>query len=182
MLVNTLRFWLRWGGLLFAVMGLLLVVVPRLMSVPERAALGATEGRVVDISYERQDAKTSLPPSVRLQVRTRDGEVRVIRLHPRRVAPADIASFPGQEVRALHDDRGNAYELIVSGSKLVDYETFATERRETLAGIPFYGAGIAVLGIVMVLIGLYLFDGPPTTATPQSPTRRRANRGDFGQQ
>ena len=181
MAINTLRFWFRWGGLLFIVMGLLLVIVPNFMSVPERAALMLAEGRVANVAYERQDAKSSLPPSAQLQVRARDGEVRVIHVHPRRVAPADIASFLGREVRALHDDRGNAYELIVAGSKLIDYEAFATERRETLAGIPFYGAGIAVLGALMVLIGLYLFGGPPATAMPQGATRRRANSGNFGQ-
>ena len=87
----------------------------------------------------------------------------------------------GRDVRALHDDRGIAYELIVAGEKLIDYEAFATERRETLAGIPLYGAGIAVLGALMVLTGLYLFGGPPAAATPHIPTRRRATGGGFGQ-
>lgn len=181
MAIDTVTFRLRWGGLFFVVMGLLLFVVPRLMSVPERVALEATEGRVVDISYERQDAKSSLPPSARLHVRARDGEVRVVRVHPRRVAPADIASFLGEELRALTDERGNAYELVIAGSLLFGYEAFVTERRETLAAIPFYGAGIALLGTLMVLVGSYLFGGPPATAPPQSPTRRRGNSGNFGQ-
>lgn len=181
MAVNSMKFWLRWGGLLFGVMGLLLVIVPNFMSVPERTALMLAEGRVVSITYERQDAKSSLPPSARLHVRARDGEVRLIGVHPRRVAPAEIASFLGRDVRAFHDARGNAYELIVAGEKLIDYEVFATGRRETLAGIPFYGAGIAVLGAFMAFAGLYLFGGPPTAATPQEPIKRRATRGGFGQ-
>ncbi len=180
--INTIRFWLRWGGLLFIAMGVLLFVVPRLLPVPERAALVSAEGRIVDISYERQDAKSSLPPSARLHVRTGDGKIRVIRVHPRRVAPADIAAFLGREARALHDDRGNAYELIIAGDKLIDYQAFAAERRETLAGIPFFGAGIALLGTLMMLIGQYLFGRPPGTATPTppSPNRPWANSGGFG--
>ena len=176
MAINTMRFWLRWGGSLFVVLGSLLVIVPRFMSVPDRAALRSAEGWVVNIAYERQDAKSSMPPSAWLHVRARDGEVRRVGVHPRRVEPTEISSFKGREVSALHDDRGNAYELIVDGAKLLDYDVFANQRRETLAGIPLYGAGIAALGTLMVLIGLYLFGGPPAAATPPIPTRRRDRR------
>ncbi len=181
MLINTMKFWLRWGGVFFVGSGLLLVIVPSFMSVPERAALSSADGGVIDISYERQDARSNLPPSARLHVRARDGGVRLIRVHPRRVAPAEITSFLGREMRALHDDRGNAYELIVAGEKLIDFEAFVTERRATLADIPLYGAAITLLGMLMVLIGQYLFGGPLASNTPQTPTRRRATGGGFGQ-
>ena len=126
MAYSTMGFWLRWGGFLFVVMGSLLFVVPRFMSVPERAALRLVEGRVVDISRDRQDNKSSLPPAAWLHVRARDGDVRRVGVHPRRVAPVEISSFKGRQVSALHDDRGNAYELIVDGAKLLDYDVFAS--------------------------------------------------------
>ena len=180
-MISSMIFWLRWGGGLFALMGLLLFIVPRFMSVPERAELRTTTGKVVGISFEAQDRKSSLPPSARLHVSADNGETLEILVHPRQVAPVEIATFQNQQINALHDRRSNAYELIVSGQKLLDYDTHAGARRETLAGIPLYGAVIAALGILLLLAGLFLFGGSPAAPAAPIPTRRRAPGGGFGQ-
>ena len=178
----SIKYKLLYGALLFILGGLILVVGPQLTPVPERSELTVVEGKVTDITRERQDRKSDLPPASILHVCCSNGEVRQVRVQAWLMDAASVAALRGRSVRARYGYIG-IYELEVGGRTVIDYDTVATDRRKTLANIPYGGAGIMGLGLLFLLAYYALFGRPtrppgPSAPAPRSQSTRRPSTAD----